>query len=83
MLVPLDVALIIERGESTRVPPSRDSESSGDESILGNDRLVDSLEGLRAWIKSPEQFKPGVLMPAMNLNDADLDKLAAYLATLK
>ncbi|HXJ73555.1 MAG TPA: cytochrome c oxidase subunit II [Candidatus Dormibacteraeota bacterium] len=50
---------------------------------LGSGALTNSLEGLRAWIKSPEQFKPGVLMPAMNLNDADLDKLAAYLATLK
>src|SRR6266852_9182388 len=50
---------------------------------LGSGALMNSPDGLRAWIKSPEQFKPGVLMPAMNLNDADLDKLAAYLATLK
>src|SRR6266705_497991 len=50
---------------------------------LGSGALTNSLEGLRAWIKSPEQFKPGVLMPAMNLNDADLDKLVAYLTTLK
>ena len=50
---------------------------------LGSGALTNSPEGLRAWVKSPEQFKPGVLMPAMNLNDADLDKLAAYLATLK
>jgi cytochrome c oxidase subunit 2 len=45
--------------------------------------LKNSPENLRAWIKSPEQFKPGVLMPAMNLNDADLDHLVAYLTTLK
>jgi cytochrome c oxidase subunit 2 len=38
---------------------------------------------LRAWIKSPDQFKPGVLMPAMNLNDTELDQLVAYLTTLK
>jgi len=50
---------------------------------LASGALTNSPEGLRAWIKSPEQFKPGVLMPAMNLSDADLDKLAAYLATLK
>ena len=50
---------------------------------LGSGALINSAEGLRAWIKSPEQFKPGVLMPAMNLNDGDLDKLVAYLTTLK
>ena len=50
---------------------------------LGSGALANSPEGLRAWIKSPEHFKPGVLMPAMNLNNADLDNLVAYLTTLK
>ena len=50
---------------------------------LGSGALTNSREGLRAWIKSPDQFKPGVLMPAMNLIDADLDNLVAYLTTLK
>ena len=50
---------------------------------LGSGALSNSPPGLRAWIKSPDQFKPGVLMPAMNLTDSDLDKLVAYLTTLK
>jgi len=50
---------------------------------LGSGALSNSPQGLRAWIKSPDQFKPGVLMPAMNLNDGDLDQLVAYLTTLK
>jgi len=50
---------------------------------LGSGALNNSVEGLRAWVKSPNQVKPGVLMPAMNLSDADLDQLVAYLATLK
>jgi cytochrome c oxidase subunit 2 len=50
---------------------------------LGSGALSNSPQGLRAWIKSPDHFKPGVLMPAMNLNDADLDQLTAYLTTLK
>jgi cytochrome c oxidase subunit 2 len=50
---------------------------------LASGALTNSPAGLRAWIKSPEQFKPGVLMPAMNLNDADLENLVAYLTTLK
>jgi len=50
---------------------------------LASGALTNSPEGLRAWIKSPEQFKPGVLMPAMNLTESDLDQLVAYLTTLK
>ena len=50
---------------------------------LGSGALNNSPAGLRAWIASPNQFKPGALMPAMNLNEAELDQLVAYLATLK
>jgi len=50
---------------------------------LASGALSNSPPGLRAWIKCPNQFKPGVLMPAMNLTDSDLDKLVAYLTTLK
>jgi cytochrome c oxidase subunit 2 len=50
---------------------------------LASGALSNSPTNLRAWVKSPEQFKPGVLMPAMNLSDSDLDQLVAYLTTLK
>ena len=52
-------------------------------STLASCVLSNSPAALRAWIKSPEQFKPGVLMPTMNLSDSDLDELVAYLSTLK
>jgi cytochrome c oxidase subunit 2 len=38
---------------------------------------------LRVWVADPSVMKPGVLMPAMNLGDKDLDDLVAYLATLR
>jgi cytochrome c oxidase subunit 2 len=38
---------------------------------------------LRRWIEAPDSFKPGALMPAMQLSDQQLDQLTAYLATLK
>jgi cytochrome c oxidase subunit 2 len=38
---------------------------------------------LRAWIKAPDHFKPGVLMPAMQLSDQQIDELVAYLVTLR
>ncbi len=37
---------------------------------------------LRRWIEDPESMKPGSLMPAMHLNDRDLDAITAYLTTL-
>jgi len=38
---------------------------------------------LRQWIKSPDTFKRGALMPAMQLTDEQLDQITAYLETLK
>jgi cytochrome c oxidase subunit 2 len=38
---------------------------------------------LRQWIKTPDSFKRGALMPAMQLNDKQLDDVTAYLETLK
>jgi cytochrome c oxidase subunit 2 len=40
-------------------------------------------ENLRLWIKDPSAMKPGSLMPAMGLNDQDLNALTAYLETLR
>jgi cytochrome c oxidase subunit II len=39
-------------------------------------------ENLRQWIKDPSAIKPGSLMPAMGLNDQDLNALTAFLETL-
>jgi cytochrome c oxidase subunit 2 len=38
---------------------------------------------LRRWILNPNVIKPGSLMPAMELNDQELDALTAYLETLR
>jgi cytochrome c oxidase subunit 2 len=40
-------------------------------------------ENLRQWILNPDVIKPGSLMPAMQLNDQDLNALTAYLETLR
>jgi cytochrome c oxidase subunit II len=39
-------------------------------------------ENLRQWINDPNSMKPGSLMPAMHLNDHDLDAITAYLTQL-
>jgi len=42
-----------------------------------------TAENLRLWILNPSAIKPGSLMPAMELNDQELDALTAYLETLR
>lgn len=54
---------------------SRDTLASG---VVPNTR-----ENLRQWIKDPDSFKSGSLMPAMQLSNEQLDELTAYLETLK
>jgi cytochrome c oxidase subunit 2 len=50
---------------------------------IASGAAANTPENLRAWVDSPDHFKPGALMPAMKLDDGDLDKLTAYLLTLK
>src|SRR6266705_2716341 len=38
---------------------------------------------LRLWIQDPSAIKPGSLMPAMQLSDADLDAVVSYMETLR
>jgi cytochrome c1 len=38
---------------------------------------------MHLWIQNPDAIKPGSLMPAMKLNDADLDALVGYMETLR
>src|SRR5246127_3871683 len=40
-------------------------------------------QNLRLWIQNPDAIKPGSLMPAMKLSDAELDALVSYLETLQ
>ena len=40
-------------------------------------------ENLKLWIHSPDSLKPGALMPAMNLNEPDLEAVTAYLESLQ
>jgi cytochrome c oxidase subunit 2 len=50
---------------------------------LGSGALDNTPENLRDWIHNPGQFKPGALMPAMNVSGPELDQLVAYLTSLK
>jgi len=43
---------------------------------------MNTPQDLREWIKDPDHFKEGCLMPAMQLSDSEIDQLVAYLDTL-
>jgi cytochrome c oxidase subunit II len=53
---------------------SRDTIASGP--------VPNTPENLRKWVNDPNSLKPGALMPAMHLNDHDLDVITAYLTQL-
>jgi cytochrome c oxidase subunit 2 len=50
---------------------------------LASGAVPNNPANLRAFIDNPGNFKPGALMPAMHLNNHDLDAVTAYLTTLK
>jgi cytochrome c oxidase subunit 2 len=50
---------------------------------IASGSVPNTPENLRAFINNPSDFKPGVLMPAMHLNDRDLDAVTQYLSTLR
>jgi cytochrome c oxidase subunit 2 len=52
-------------------------------STLASGAAINNAKNLRLWIKAPDTFKSGSQMPAMQLNDQQLDQLTAYLSTLQ
>ncbi|WP_437206259.1 cytochrome c oxidase subunit II [Planctomicrobium sp. SH664] len=50
---------------------------------LASGVLPNSKENLRRWVHNPQEIKPGCLMPAFGLSEAQLDTLVNYLETLR
>jgi len=50
---------------------------------IGSGVALNTPEYLKIWVGDPGRMKPGVLMPAMNLSQNDLDELIAWMVTLK
>ncbi len=53
---------------------SRDTIASG--------ALPNTRDNLQKWIENPDSLKPGALMPAMKLDNHDLNAVTSYLMTL-
>jgi cytochrome c oxidase subunit II len=52
-------------------------------STIASGAAPNDKQNLTLWVKQPDAIKPGCLMPAMNLEDHDVDALVAYLMTLQ
>ncbi len=50
---------------------------------LGAGVAPNTPQNLRAWVNDPASLKPGALMPAMKVSGDELDRLVAYLVTLR
>lgn len=50
---------------------------------IASGMLTNDQQHLRAWIKDPQELKPGNLMPNMQLTSKELDHVVSYLLTLK
>ncbi len=45
--------------------------------------LENTPQNLALWLQDPQKMKPGTLMPRLNLSQADINALVAYLTSLK
>jgi cytochrome c oxidase subunit 2 len=55
----------------------------GSHQTLAGAILSNTPENMAKWIHNPDALKPGVQMPALGLNPADMSALVAYLESLK
>ncbi len=50
---------------------------------IASGAALNTRENLRRWIENPNAIKPGCKMPAMGLNNQQLDAVTAYLVSLR
>lgn len=70
-------------GTSANARVGPDLTHFGSRKQIGAGVLPNNDVALRDWIRNPSASKPGVLMPAQTLSDADLNALVSYLDSLK
>jgi cytochrome c oxidase subunit II len=71
------------RGTDARGQVGPDLTHFGSRTMIGAGVLPNDPEHLRDWIRDPQHSKPGNRMPGLQLSDADLRELVAYLEGLK
>ena len=55
----------------------------GSRQTIAAGMITNTREHLKAWVKDPQDMKPGTMMPSMKLDGHDLDSVVDYLVALK
>lgn len=55
----------------------------GSRTTLAAGMLANTPENLEAWLRDPQEVKPGALMPKLPLSDDDIEALIAFLHSLE
>jgi cytochrome c oxidase subunit II len=55
----------------------------GSRTSLASDEIPNTPKWLAAWIQNPQKIKPGSRMPDLGLSSPQIEKLVAYLETLR
>ena len=71
------------RGTSARGKFGPDLTHLMNRETLGAGAVTNTPDNLRLWVRDPQKFKVGCLMPNMQLTDQEVNQIAAYLQTLK
>ena len=72
-----------EGADRAQAGPGCDRESGIVRETIAAGAALNNRENLRQWVKDPDTFKPGALMPAMQLDEQDLDAVTDYLLSLR
>jgi cytochrome c oxidase subunit 2 len=71
------------QGTNARATAGPDLTHFGSRMLLAAGTFPNTPQNLSAWISNPQNFKPGVKMPANPFSAADLNALVDYLESLK
>jgi cytochrome c oxidase subunit 2 len=71
------------QGTNARATAGPDLTHFGSRTLLAAGTFPNTPENLSAWIRNPQDYKPGVKMPANPFNPDDLNALVEYLESLK
>jgi cytochrome c oxidase subunit 2 len=73
----------VVRGTDARGQFGPDLTHFGSRDTLAAGAADNTPANLKLWIQNPDSIKPGSLMPAMQLGNDQIDKIVAYLISLK
>ena len=71
------------RGTQANGIVAPDLTNFGSRQTFGGDTVPNTPDNLKAWIRDAQMYKPGALMPPLDLSPTDLNNVVTYLEGLK